>query len=372
MLLKNTLRTTGLKLVLPVLLCSQAATASAEWWDEMDLYVGAGVGQSLLSPPTNSGDSVLDSTGEAWKVMAGVDLNDAISIEGFYSDLGRATTTSGSDVSFRMQGASAIFHYWAHGEERQEGSVALYAKAGVNWINTDMNFSRDHTTNPLIGLGAELYLPYDLSVRLEAESYYADAQLFSLSIVKRFGLRSKQSEQKEIVMIEEPKPVAPIVLDTDMDGVLDDVDQCANTVAGSDVNEVGCVEVVEEVVPEVVEVVQKEVIELNVAPLQFGFESSSLSASNKAVLDGVVELFVKHDAIKLEAQGYSDTSGPESYNKELSKKRAESVVEYMTTKNIDASRLNAVGYGEVNPTSDNNTLKGRVANRRVELVLIED
>ena len=318
-----------------------------------------------------SRNSIDDSTGEAWKVMAGVDLNDHISVEGFYADLGRATIKPDGDVSFRMQGANAIFHYWARGEERQEGSVALYAKAGVSWINTDKNFSRDHTTNPLIGLGAELYLPYDLSVRLEAESYYADAQLFSLNIVKRFGFRTEKVKVQPMPVVQKPievaAPVIPVVLDTDSDGVLDDIDQCQNTAPGSEVNEVGCVVYI----AEVGDSIETEEFQFDFKQLQFGSNSSVLTTTSSAVLDDVAAMLVKYDTVKVEVQAHSDSTGSAAYNKMLSQKRADSVVKYLTSKNIDSSRLKAVGYGEASPIADNRTAAGRANNRRVEFILLE-
>jgi OOP family OmpA-OmpF porin len=371
--IKNILRNNGLKVILPVLLCSHTATAAAEWWDEMDVYVGAGVGQSLLSPPTSAGQTLYDRTGDSWKVMGGLDLNDHISIEGYYADLGRATTrTPDGDVSFRMQGADAILHYWARGEERAEGSVALYAKAGINYINTDMHFSRDATSNVLVGLGAELYLPYNFSVRLEAESYYADASLLSLNLVKRFGFRSKKPTPQKVAVVQKPiqvapVPIVPVILDTDLDGVLDDIDQCQNTAKGSEVNEVGCVVYAGEVGSSI----ESEEFKFEVEQLQFNLNSAALTESSKVVLDEVADMLVTYGTMKIEVQAHSDSTGAASYNKKLSQKRAESVVKYLANKDIDPSRLTAVGYGEANPIADNKTVEGRAKNRRVELILLE-
>jgi OOP family OmpA-OmpF porin len=47
-------------------------------------------------------------------------------------------------------------------------------------------------------------------------------------------------------------------------------------------------------------------------------------------------------------------------------------VDYLISKGIDGSRLNAVGRGETKPVTTNNTAEGRTLNRRVELILTEN
>jgi outer membrane protein OmpA-like peptidoglycan-associated protein len=56
----------------------------------------------------------------------------------------------------------------------------------------------------------------------------------------------------------------------------------------------------------------------------------------------------------------------------LSNDRAKSVVNYLVSKGIDASRLTAVGFGEEKPITTNKTAEGRTLNRRVELKLTEN
>jgi OOP family OmpA-OmpF porin len=71
----------------------------------------------------------------------------------------------------------------------------------------------------------------------------------------------------------------------------------------------------------------------------------------------------------VEVAGYADPKGSETYNKKLSKDRAQSVVNFLHTKGIDKRRMVAVGYGEATETDqDKNALAGGgQMNRRVEL-----
>ena len=56
-------------------------------------------------------------------------------------------------------------------------------------------------------------------------------------------------------------------------------------------------------------------------------------------------------------------------NQTLSEGRASSVIDYLTSKGVDASRLEARGYGEASPIASNKTREGRSTNRRVEILL---
>lgn len=73
----------------------------------------------------------------------------------------------------------------------------------------------------------------------------------------------------------------------------------------------------------------------------------------------------------IEVQGHASSEGSDSYNMQLSLRRAESVVEYLKSKGV-TNRLRATGFGETRPIADNSTEAGRSENRRVELIWIED
>jgi OOP family OmpA-OmpF porin len=71
--------------------------------------------------------------------------------------------------------------------------------------------------------------------------------------------------------------------------------------------------------------------------------------------------------VNVEVSGHTDATGADDYNQGLSERRANSVVAYLVSKDIDAGRLSAVGHGESMPVADNATKDGRAQNRRVEL-----
>lgn len=65
--------------------------------------------------------------------------------------------------------------------------------------------------------------------------------------------------------------------------------------------------------------------------------------------------------------GYTDSTGSDQYNQDLSVRRAQSVTNFLTAKGISGARLTAAGLGEGFPVASNDTESGRAQNRRVEM-----
>jgi len=99
----------------------------------------------------------------------------------------------------------------------------------------------------------------------------------------------------------------------------------------------------------------------------YGFQL--LSDSAKETWKKVADRLIDDPDLQVELAGYSDNSGNEELNQQLSQQRAESVREYLVSLGVDEGRLKAVGYGEEDPIADNSTVAGREANRRVEVYL---
>lgn len=69
----------------------------------------------------------------------------------------------------------------------------------------------------------------------------------------------------------------------------------------------------------------------------------------------------------MEVAGHTDNRGTAQLNRDLSQRRAESVMRYLVSKGANAANLSARGYGPDSPVADNKTSAGRAENRRVEL-----
>lgn len=75
-----------------------------------------------------------------------------------------------------------------------------------------------------------------------------------------------------------------------------------------------------------------------------------------------------HGDLRITVEGHTDNVGNAAANKELSRKRADSVRAWLVSQGIDASRIETAGFGDSKPAADNTTAEGRQQNRRVELV----
>ena len=69
-------------------------------------------------------------------------------------------------------------------------------------------------------------------------------------------------------------------------------------------------------------------------------------------------------------EGHTDSRGSHRVNDYLSKRRAESVKNYLVKKGINGIRIRTVGFGKRKPIASNNTEFGRALNRRTEIVII--
>lgn len=193
--------------------------------------------------------------------------------------------------------------------------------------------------------------------------------------------------------VSSDKPV-----DSDGDGVIDSKDKCPNTPAGRKVNADGCEldsdgDGIVDSMDKCPTVFAKSVdgcppvaapaaaLAPAAAPVpapaskimvlegvNFDNDQATLRQQDIAVLDQAVNTLKEWGDVKVEVAGHTDNRSSDSYNMDLSARRAEAVRNYLISKGISADRLTAKGYGESMPIADNNTEEGRFKNRRVELI----
>ena len=87
------------------------------------------------------------------------------------------------------------------------------------------------------------------------------------------------------------------------------------------------------------------------------------------MLDKLVKFLNDNSSVELIISGYTDNIGPAQFNLSLSKRRAQSVINYFTKNGIDKSRFEVKGYGSQKPIATNDTKEGRSKNRRVEFLI---
>ena len=144
-------------------------------------------------------------------------------------------------------------------------------------------------------------------------------------------------------------------VDSDGDGVMDDQDDCPGTPKGFQVNDRGCI-------------IEQTVI---LSTVNFEYNSDRLTRPSKESLDNVAVALIGQPNLNVQVAGHTDSVGSERYNQALSEKRALSVRHYLIQKGVDASNLQAAGFGKSKPIASNDTADGRTENRRVEFAIVE-
>ncbi|MAT40325.1 MAG: hypothetical protein CL946_12055 [Ectothiorhodospiraceae bacterium] len=194
----------------------------------------------------------------------------------------------------------------------------------------------------------------------------------------------------------------PLNRDTDGDGIYDDIDKCP--LLTEDLNGVDdtdgcpdqvadCPEIVYEPpdLPDTLSVVNytaspntgleylrqnsgdtlREGMILTLFNVNFELDSDSLRVESYPILEENAKLFNLYPDLRVEIRGHTDSLASDDYNIDLSQRRAESVQRILVNLGVDASRLQAKGYGETQPVSLNNSERGRARNRRVEFFILE-
>lgn len=101
----------------------------------------------------------------------------------------------------------------------------------------------------------------------------------------------------------------------------------------------------------------------------FALSGSNLSDEGQAEIKRFADKLEGHDVKSITVEGYTDNTGPASFNQALSEKRANAVRDEMIKNGIDANLITAIGHGINDPIADNSTREGRAANRRVKVTV---
>ena len=103
------------------------------------------------------------------------------------------------------------------------------------------------------------------------------------------------------------------------------------------------------------------------------FESGSAVINEEyfPILELAVAVMELNPRADLVIQGHTDNVGDEADNLALSQARADSVVEYLVGRGVEADRLDPIGFGQSEPVADNSTAEGRFLNRRIEFDIVD-
>ncbi|MBT6702024.1 MAG: OmpA family protein, partial [Gammaproteobacteria bacterium] len=144
-------------------------------------------------------------------------------------------------------------------------------------------------------------------------------------------------------------------VDLDADGVLNTQDECPATIRGANVNAVGCA-----------------IFETKIEGVNFKVASAELTKKSRVILDKAIVALLEFPSVRIQVQAHTDSQGTIENNQKLSDARAQSVVEYLVSKGVTGSRLEAKGFGESTPLVSNALPEGRAQNRRVQFHVLSN
>jgi outer membrane protein OmpA-like peptidoglycan-associated protein len=101
----------------------------------------------------------------------------------------------------------------------------------------------------------------------------------------------------------------------------------------------------------------------------FDTGKADLKAMARERLAKVAGILIAYPDIRVEIDGYTDSTGSLEFNEQLSQQRAESVRNYLSSQGVNSSTISTQGFGPSQPIASNETAAGRQQNRRVELVV---
>lgn len=335
---------------------------------ERRLYVGAGALVSDLEPDTSERADVRvsESQSAGGSLTVGYDVFNRVSIEGTIASLGEAelSVDSGEDsaIDYQTAGLSAVFYGLnsREGRARREG-FSVFGRLGAGTLenDSDIDFDQVNDFHVIAGVGAEYGFRNGLGVRGEFVGHDTDATFLQLGLVYRFGdaagsrtrpLSDDRADGARPSPVPAPSgTISSSPLDSDTDGVPDNVDQCRDTAIGSPVDATGC-----------------DVFGGAIEGVNFESGSDRLTDGALAELDSVAATLSRYPEVSVLIDAHTDNTGDAEANLQLSRRRAIAVARYLVEQGIAGDRLRPRAFGESRPRNSNATAEGRAANRRVE------
>ena len=311
---------------------------------------------------TNFDDSRPTSNGKGVYFGAGYQTSNHLGFELKHTDIG-PTFTSLSSV-YRYQPRNTDSFYWKAGL----GKYSQFASNGTT-LNLGAGYEAHINETVSLVLGVDgIYQPnkfknFDWSPYFGFNFFFGDTTKSSTPVVTPTKPVLLDSDNDGVVNnLDEclSTPTGATVgsngcqLDDDKDGIVNRIDQCLTTPTGAKVDELGCRIVLSENVS----------IKLNV---QFANNSNEVTNQYNSEIKKVADFMQQYPDTTVVIEGHTDSKGAASYNKKLSQQRATAVMNYLVSQfNIEAARVSAKGVGESFPISDNDTAEGRAMNRRVQ------
>ncbi|WP_281647010.1 OmpA family protein [Parendozoicomonas sp. Alg238-R29] len=288
------------------------------------------------------------------EIGVGYRYNSQLSVELLYSEFKTDQRGNSNNARLKNYRLDGFYDFAPLGN-----GLTPYIVAGIGEFQENLEHAKDRDdTRMNVGAGLRTYLTPNLSLRSDLRAvrsldYNQTEGMMNVALTWTFGSVSKPVVEAPIEPAQIAEPAKPVLQDRDRDGVVDASDLCPNSAAGAVVNASGCVE--------------QEAIDLLV---EFDFDSDNVRSAALDRVEKMGKYMQRNSDIKIVVEGHTDNKGAAAYNKRLSQKRADAVRTILIEQyNIEANRVEAVGYGEEKPAASNATDEGRQQNRRVLAVI---
>jgi OOP family OmpA-OmpF porin len=105
-------------------------------------------------------------------------------------------------------------------------------------------------------------------------------------------------------------------------------------------------------------------------PIFFDYDKAEIKTEYKNFLISLLQVVNGHSDLRIKVVGYTDADGSDAYNIDLSKRRAQAIIDFFVTLGLSRDRIEIDFKGESEPIGDNSTPEGKQLNRRVDFSFI--
>lgn len=293
-----------------------------------DVYVGAGVGYSMLDNACFVSQSC-DEQNITGNLHLGYKFNDYFSTEFNTDYLGEFTVNHSNE---NIVSAKDI-NLWGLSLAPKitlpiNQALGIYGKIGGSYLVA----GDESDIVPTASLGAELKINDSSALQIEYQRFQSmtshfvdnmDVNLVSLRLSYQFGANDVLDYDKtDGQSLLESRPVTKII--------------------------------------------SKSMPQQSVSVL---FDSDNTQSIVNDQLSSTIEVLIQHPDSLVEIKGHTDSTGSAEYNQKLSVQRAQFIADLISSEDIKNERITIIGMGESQPVADNITAQGRQENRRVEITI---
>lgn len=284
-------------------------------------------------------------------------------------------STGGNDVDLDQFRVDVLYNF------SRDAKFQPFLAAGIGENRFDTNGPDYDETIAGLGGGVKYFFTDRLSLRGDVRVFHSfdeEDQDLWLGLGLNYSFGSPSTSSAPVV-----QTAAVAAVDSDGDGVVDSADRCPNTPSGRQVDSNGCeVDGDNDGVPDSrddcldtsagAKVDDKGcyilLSETRIIELEINFPNNSAEIQSQFIseIQEVADFMKEYALTKVIVEGHTDDRGSESYNQQLSERRAQAVAAVLVNQlSVASDRVSAIGKGEMSPIASNDTADGRASNRRV-------